>query len=111
MNRDILQRRLSKLGFKTKTAVDGYIGLQTAVESLPSLIIMDINLPGIDGNEVTKRLKADEKTKHIPILALTAHARAEEREVIMKSGCDEFETKPVEFSRLVSKINTLLGIK
>jgi CheY-like chemotaxis protein len=110
MNREILLRRVGKLGLKILSEGEGLAGLESAFKNLPDLIIMDVNMPGMDGIQMTKQLKSDPTTQHIPILVLTAHARAEEKNAILQSGCDEFETKPIDFDRLSSKIFTLLGL-
>ena len=89
-------------------AVDGEQGLATAYSEMPDLILMDISLPFIDGYEVTRRLKANPRTKHIPVIALTAHALLTDRDKAMKAGCNDYDTKPVDFSRLTEKIETLL---
>jgi CheY-like chemotaxis protein len=89
-------------------AVDGEQGLATAYSEMPDLILMDISLPFIDGYEVTRRLKANPRTKHIPVIALTAHALLTDRDKAMRAGCNDYDTKPVDFSRLTEKIETLL---
>ena len=108
MNRDMLSRRLKRRGFELLIAVDGQQGFDIATEQQPDLILMDMSLPVLDGWEATRRLKAQDSTKHIPIVALTAHAMAGDRESAMEAGCDEYDTKPVELSRLLDKINSLL---
>jgi two-component system cell cycle response regulator DivK len=109
MNRDMLSRRLQKQGYEILIAVDGEEGIAKALAELPALILMDMSLPGIDGWEATRRLKAQERTRNIPIIALTAHAMADDRDKAMAAGCDDFDTKPVELPRLLSKIQALLG--
>ena len=108
MNRDMLTRRLERRGFQVLTAVDGRSGIETAGTEKPDLILMDMGLPGLDGWEAAKRLKAGAATTHIPIIALTAHAFACDCERALEAGCDEFETKPVELPRLLEKISALI---
>jgi CheY-like chemotaxis protein len=109
MNRDMLSRRLERRGHEVLLAVDGEEGVTRAREILPELVIMDMSLPGIDGWEATRRLKADPETAAIPVLALTAHAMSGERERALEAGCDDFDTKPVDLPRLLEKIGALLG--
>jgi two-component system cell cycle response regulator DivK len=109
MNRDMLSRRLAKRGYEVTVAVDGEQGLALAQSEIPALILMDMSLPGLDGWEATRRLKTMSETRSIPVIALTAHAMAGDRERALAAGCDDFDTKPIEFSRLVGKIETLLG--
>lgn len=108
LNRDMLTRRLQRRGYEMLTAANGAEGLEVARQALPSLILMDMSLPVMDGWETTKRLKSTPETADIPILALTAHAMSGDRERALDAGCDEYDTKPVEFARLLSKIETLL---
>ena len=108
MNRDMLSRRLIKRGFAVEIAVNGQEGLDKALAEIPDLILLDMSLPLMDGWEVARRLKGDAKTKNIPTIALTAHAMAGDREKAIEAGCDEYDTKPVEFKRLLGKINGLL---
>ena len=108
MNRDMLSRRLQRKGYSVLIAVDGEQGLATAYSEMPDLILMDISLPFIDGYEVTRRLKANPRTKHIPVIALTAHALLTDRDKALRAGCDDYDTKPVDFARLTEKIETLL---
>ena len=108
MNRDMLSRRLRRRGHEVLVAVDGAMGLAMAQRELPGLILMDMSLPVLDGWEATRRLKADPATRAIPIVALTAHAMGEDRERALAAGCDDYDTKPVEFARLVDKIDALL---
>src|SRR3954452_16277882 len=108
MNRDMLTRRLQRRGYEIVVAVDGGQGLAMARSESPSLILMDISLPVLDGWETTRRLKMAPETKSIPIIALTAHAMSGDRERCIEAGCDDFDTKPVEISRLLGKIETLL---
>jgi len=109
MNRDMLSRRLQKNGYQVVIAVDGEEGLSKAQSETPALILMDMSLPGIDGWEVTRRLKAAAQTQNIPVIALTAHAMSDDREKALAAGCDDFDTKPVELPRLLSKIQALLA--
>jgi len=109
LNRDMLSRRLVRRGFDLVIAVDGAEALACAAGGNPDLILMDMSLPIIDGWEVTRRLKAAAATRAIPVIALTAHAMAGDREHCIAAGCDEFETKPVEFDRLLEKIQALLA--
>lgn len=108
MNRDMLSKRLARKGYEVAAAVDGKQGIAMAKEDNPDLILMDLSLPVIDGWEATRRLKADEATQRIPIIALTAHALTEDREAALEAGCDLFETKPVNFSQLLEKMEMLL---
>ncbi len=108
MNRDMLSRRLERRGLKVLIAVDGAEGIMKAKKDLPDLILMDMSLPVVDGWEATKQLKALPETYQIPIIALTAHAMPEDEQRARQSGCDDFDTKPVEFSRLLDKIKALL---
>jgi CheY-like chemotaxis protein len=108
MNRDMLSRRLQRKGYSVLIAVDGEQGLATAYSEMPDLILMDISLPFIDGYEVTRRLKANPRTRHIPVIALTAHALLTDRDKALKAGCNDYDTKPVDFTRLTEKIETLL---
>ena len=109
MNRDMLSRRLQKQGYEVVLAVDGDEGLAKAQSESPALILMDMSLPGIDGWEATRRLKAAPNTQKIPIIALTAHAMTDDRDKALAAGCDDFDTKPVELPRLLSKMQALLG--
>ena len=108
MNRDMLSRRLKKRGYEVSIAVDGAEGVEKARGEKPDLILMDMSLPVMDGWEAARAIKGDEGTKGIPIIALTAHAMAGDREKTLEAGCDEYDTKPVEFKRLLGKINGLL---
>jgi CheY-like chemotaxis protein len=109
MNRDMLTRRLQRRGHEVLVAVDGAQGLALAMDELPGLILMDMSLPIMDGWEATRQLKADPATSAIPVIALTAHAMSEDREKALAAGCDDYDTKPVEFGRLVGKIDALLA--
>jgi len=109
LNRDMLSRRLSRRGYQVEVAVSGAQGIEMARSLAPDLILMDVGLPGIDGLEATRRLKAEPGTRAIPIVALTANAMAGDQEEALAAGCDEYDTKPVDITRLVGKIQTLLG--
>jgi two-component system cell cycle response regulator DivK len=109
MNRDMLSRRLERRGYEVIVAVDGEEGVARAKADAPDLVLMDMSLPGIDGWEATRQLKAADETRSIPVLALTAHAMAGDREKALAAGCDEFDTKPVDLPRLLEKIEGLLG--
>ena len=111
MNRDVLSRRLMRKGFTVELALNGEEALEKAVEELPDLILMDLSLPIMDGWEATRRLKADEKTASIPIIALTAHAMSGDRAKAIEAGCDDYDTKPLDFPRLLTKIESLLSIQ
>jgi CheY-like chemotaxis protein len=108
MNRDMLSRRLLKKGFVVVMAVDGAIAIQMAQAEKPDLILMDVNLPEIDGLEATRRLKAAPETSKIPIIALTANAMAGDRDEALAAGCDDYDPKPVDFARLLGKIESHL---
>jgi CheY-like chemotaxis protein len=108
MNRDMLSRRLARRGYEVLLAHDGEQGLAEAARHLPDLIIMDMSLPVLDGWESTRRLKEQPETRGIPVLALTAHAMSGERERALAAGCDDYDTKPVDFVRLIGKIESLL---
>jgi diguanylate cyclase (GGDEF)-like protein len=109
MNRDMLSRRLARRGFDVHLAEDGSQGLAMARDRRPSLILLDLSLPGLDGWEVARRLKADPDTRATPVIALTAHAMAEDRARALQAGCDDYDTKPIELDRLLVKINRLLA--
>jgi len=109
MNRDMLSRRLQRQGYEVVIALDGEEGISKAQTEAPALILMDMSLPGIDGWEATRRLKAGAQTCVIPVIALTAHAMSEDRDKAMQAGCDDFDTKPVELTRLLAKIEALLA--
>ena len=108
LNRDMLSRRLIRRGYEVVMAVDGEEALTGAAREQPDLILMDMSLPKIDGWEATRRLKADPSLCAIPVIALTAHAMAGDRERALEAGCDEFDTKPIEFERLLAKMEWLL---
>jgi two-component system, cell cycle response regulator DivK len=111
MNRDMLSRRLVRNGYEVFLAMDGQQGIDMALSERPDVILMDMSLPVIDGWEATRRIKANDATRRIPVIALTAHAMAGDREKAMEVGCDDYDTKPVEISRLVDKIAALLKPK
>lgn len=106
-NRDMLSRRLERKDYSVCLAVDGLDGIEKAKEELPDIILMDMSLPVMDGWEATKILKSEDGTKNIPIIALTAHAMSSDRNKALGVGCDDYDTKPVDFKRLISKIETL----
>jgi CheY-like chemotaxis protein len=108
LNRDVLQRRLTAKGFEVRAAADGLQGLSDARSFSPDLILMDLGLPEIDGWECMRRLRADDTTRAIPIFVLTAHALVGDRERALAAGCDEFDTKPIDFARLLLKMQELL---
>ena len=108
MNRDMLSRRLIKRGYDVVIAVDGEQGVAMSGSESPDLILMDMSLPGIDGWTATRQVKADDMTRGIPVIALTAHAMAGDREKALEAGCDDFDTKPVELQRLLGKIEGLI---
>jgi CheY-like chemotaxis protein len=108
MNRDMLSRRLQRRGFEVLIARDGEQGLAMATAEKPDLILMDMSLPVVDGWEATRRLKASPETRDIPIIGLTAHAMATDRDKCLEAGCDDYDTKPVELARLLEKIEHLL---
>ena len=108
MNRDMLSRRLMRRGHEVVTAVDGAEGVERARSENPELILMDMSLPLKDGWTATREIKADAALRAIPIIALTAHAMAGDRDKAMEAGCDDYDTKPVEFDRLLGKIDALL---
>ena len=106
----LLKMRFEMLeGFEVLVAEDGEVGCQIALAETPDVILMDLDLPIVDGWQATRQLKADQRTQKIPIIALTAHAMAGSREKALAAGCDEFDTKPIEFDRLIQKINLLLS--
>jgi CheY-like chemotaxis protein len=108
MNRDMLCRRLNRRGFEVVAAEDGEKGVEMARSESPDVILMDMSLPVIDGWEATRRIKADDETREIPIIALTAHAMAGDKEKTLAAGCDDYDTKPIELSRLLEKISAIL---
>jgi CheY-like chemotaxis protein len=108
MNRDMLSRRLARKGYEVIVAVDGREGVDMARSETPDLILMDMSLPVMDGWEASRTLKADGKTRPIPIIALTAHALSEDRQSALDAGCDDYDTKPVDLKRLLGKMEALL---
>ena len=108
MNRDMLSRRLVRNGYEVFLAIDGQQGADMALSERPDLILMDMSLPVIDGWEATRRIKANDATRQIPVIALTAHAMAGDREKAIEVGCEDYDTKPIELSRLLGKIAVLL---
>jgi len=109
MNRDMLSRRLARRGYQIAMAVDGEAGIAAAKSENPDLILMDMSLPVVDGWEATRRLKAEPLTRAIPVIGLTAHAMAGDRDKVIAAGCDDYDTKPVELTRLIEKIEALLA--
>jgi two-component system, cell cycle response regulator DivK len=107
-NRDMLSRRLMRRGYEVPIAVDGQAGVEMARTERPDLILMDMSLPIMSGSEATQQIKADPVTASIPVIALTAHAMAGDREKALEAGCDDYDTKPVELERLLAKIESLL---
>ena len=108
-NRDMLSRRLIRRGFELSFAMDGAEAVTRALEDRPDLVLMDLSLPVLDGWEATRRIKADPATGAIPVIALTAHAMAGDREKALHAGCDDYDTKPVDLERLLGKIEALLA--
>ena len=104
----VMRGRLPRLGFEVVVAADGEQGVAMAATEAPDLILMDLRLPGIDGWEATRRIKAAPATKAIPVIALSAHAMAGDREKALEAGCDDYDTKPIDFPRLVEKIQAIL---
>ncbi len=111
MNRDMLSRRLERKGYAVTIAVDGQQAVDMAASEVPALILMDMSLPVIDGWEATRRIKADDRTRSIPIIALTAHAMQGDEQKAKEAGCDDYDVKPVELLRLLGKIETLLRVQ
>jgi CheY-like chemotaxis protein len=109
MNRDMLSRRLTRQGYDVVLAPDGEAGVTMAAAVRPDLILMDMSLPGIDGWEATRRIRGEPALRHIPIIALTAHAMTGDREAAAAAGCDDYDTKPVELPRLLAKMRLLLS--
>ena len=109
MNRDMLSRRLKKKGYEVVMAFDGKQGVEMASEQSPDLILLDMSLPVMDGWEAAGHLKANPATQPIPIIALTAHAMAGDKEKALDAGCDDYDTKPIDFKRLLQKIEALLA--
>jgi two-component system cell cycle response regulator DivK len=111
MNRDMLSRRLVRRGFEVSLAVDGQQGVDMAGTEAPNIILLDMSLPVLDGWAAARQLKAAASTRSIPVIALTAHAMAGDRDRAMEAGCDDYDTKPIEFGRLMEKIDRLLTVK
>ena len=109
MNRDMLSRRLQRRGFEVVIAVDGAEGVARTIADRPDLVLMDISLPVLDGWEATRQIKADDRIRTIPVIALTAHAADVDRDRALAAGCDDFDTKPVELERLLEKIGAQLA--
>lgn len=109
MNRDMLSRRLERAGYRVILAVDGPRGIAAARMEAPDLVLMDMSLPEIDGWEATRHLKQDPATRGIPVIALTAHAMVSDREKALQAGCDDYDTKPVDFARLLQKMTSILA--
>jgi CheY-like chemotaxis protein len=109
MNRDMLSRRLTRKGYEVIIAVDGQLGVELASSERPDIILMDMSLPVMDGWDATRHIKATPETQSIPVIALTAHAMASDREKALDAGCDDYDTKPVELPRLLDKIERLLA--
>lgn len=108
MNRDMLSRRLQRKGYEVAIAVDGGEGVAMATSQRPDLILMDMSLPVLNGWDATRQIKADPALNHIPVIALTAHAMASDREQALAAGCDGYETKPIDLPQLLEKIESLL---
>lgn len=109
LNRDMLSRRLQRRSFEVVMAFDGEEGIRMATEERPDLILMDMSLPKVDGWEATRTLKANPETASIPVIALTAHAMKEDEQKARDAGCDDYDTKPVDFKRLLGKVNAFLN--
>ncbi len=107
LNRDMLMRRLARKGYEVVIAVDGGAGVAMAWSTAPDIILLDMSLPVLDGWEVARRLKASAETSSIPIIALTAHAMAGDRERAIEAGCDDYDTKPIDLPRLLEKVSAL----
>lgn len=111
MNRDMLSRRLIRRGFEVLMALDGAEGVRMAISEIPDLILMDMSLPVLDGWGATRQIKAEPRTQSIPLIALTAHAMAGDRDQALEAGCDDYDTKPIELTRLLEKMDRLLNDK
>ena len=109
MNRDMLTRRLERKGFEVVVAINGKVGIDMASSSNPDIILMDLSLPVIDGWEATRQIKADPATQSIPVIALTAHAMAGDEQKALEAGCDDYDTKPIDFKRLLGKIENYIS--
>lgn len=108
MSRDMLSRRLVRRGYEVAVAVDGAQGVEMARTERPDLVLMDLSLPVIDGWEATRRIKAGQETRHLPVIGLTAHAMASDRDKALEAGCDDYDTKPIELERLLQKVEALI---
>lgn len=108
-NRDMLSRRLARKGYDVVCACDGQEGVEMAAAERPDLILMDMSLPVLDGWQASRQIKSDPETKKIPVIALTAHAMASDREQALQAGCDDYDTKPIDLPRLLEKIEALLA--
>jgi two-component system cell cycle response regulator DivK len=108
MSRDMLSRRLVRRGYEVAVAVDGAQGVEMARTERPDLVLMDLSLPVIDGWEATRRIKSGEETRHLPVIGLTAHAMACDRDKALEAGCDDYDTKPIELERLLQKVEALI---
>lgn len=111
MNRDMLSRRLQRHGYEVVLAVDGKCGVTMAQTQTPDLVLMDMSLPILDGWEATRQIKAGQQTHRLPVIALTAHAMSSDRDKALEAGCDDYDTKPIDLKRLLTKIEALLGNK
>jgi CheY-like chemotaxis protein len=111
MNRDMLSRRLIKRGYTVVMAIDGRQGIDMAVSEKPDIILLDMSLPVVDGWDAAKQIKSNDASKGVPLIALTAHAMASDKERALSAGCDDFDTKPVDLPRLLGKMETLLKAK
>ncbi len=109
MNRDMLSRRLERKGYVVVLATDGQSGVEMAESEAPDIVLMDMSLPVLDGWEATRRLKAKPATRHVPVIALTAHAMSGDRDKALDAGCNDYDTKPIDLPRLLGKIESLLG--
>ena len=109
LNRDMLSRRLERKGYQVIIAIEGQQGVDMAASEMPALILMDMSLPVIDGWEATRRIKADARSRQIPVIALTAHAMQGDEQKALEAGCDDYDVKPIEFQRLLGKMEVLLG--
>ena len=108
MSRDMLSRRLARRGYEVAVAVDGAQAVEMARTERPDLVLMDLSLPVIDGWEATRRIKAAQETRHLPVIGLTAHAMASDRDKALEAGCDDYDTKPIELERLLQKVEALI---
>jgi CheY-like chemotaxis protein len=111
MNRDMLTRRLARRGYVVEAATDGAEAVTRAAASVPDVVLMDLNLPVLDGYDATRQLKEAPATRRIPVIALSAHAMSDDRDRALAAGCDDFDTKPVDLDRLLRKIDGVLGRK